>query len=53
MLNALGDEERTFTVSLGKLQRHDGLHQPLLRSVVKVAHDPPARSSAASTMRAP
>jgi hypothetical protein len=50
MLNALGDEERTFTVSLGKLQRHDGLHQP---SVVKVAHDPPARSSAASTMRAP
>ena len=30
---------RTFTASLGELQRHDGFHQPLLRSVVKVAYD--------------
>jgi hypothetical protein len=28
--------------STGELERHDGLHQPLLRAVVEVPHDLPA-----------
>jgi hypothetical protein len=37
--DAFGDDGGTFTVSLRELQCHHGFHQPLLRSVVKVAYD--------------
>jgi hypothetical protein len=42
VLDALGDEGRTLTAGLGELQRHDGFHQALLRSIMKVAYDLPA-----------
>ena len=42
VLDALGDKGRTLTARLGELQRHDGFHQALLRSIMKVAYDLPA-----------
>ena len=47
VVERLADERLGLSISalersLSELQRHDGMHQPLLRSVVQVADHPPS-----------